>query len=82
MISTIVPIPTAPLGSSPLMINRKKRTCLKCDRLFDSLGPGNRFCRRCQQINARLPQYTEQQMQKQRGLKRHNGEIMDPLADQ
>ena len=36
-------------------MERKKRTCLKCGKLFDSAGPGNRICQRCQQINDRLP---------------------------
>ena len=60
---------------------RKKRMCLKCDRLVDSSGPGNRICRRCQQVNAKLPRFTEEQMQKQRGVKRHNGEIIEPILD-
>lgn len=60
---------------------RKQRTCLKCNRLFDSTGPGNRICRRCQQVNAKLPRFTEEQMQKQRGVKRHNGEIIEPILD-
>ena len=60
----------------------KKRTCLKCNRLFDSEGPGNRICRRCRQINDRLPKFTEEQLQMQRGAKRHNGELMDcPVAE-
>jgi hypothetical protein len=59
---------------------RKKRTCLKCDRLFDSAGPGNRICRRCQQINDRLP-VSEAQLQKQRGAKRRNGDPLEPRAD-
>ena len=59
----------------------KKRTCLKCNKPFDSKGPGNRICRPCQQINARLPYMTEAQMQKQRGVKRHNGDLIDPLTD-
>ena len=45
----------------------KQRTCLKCNRLFDSAGPANRICRRCLQINDRLPHLTENQLQKQRG---------------
>jgi hypothetical protein len=60
---------------------QKKRTCLKCNQLFDSTGPGNRICRRCQQINARLPRLSEEQLQKQRGVKRHNGEIIEPILD-
>lgn len=63
-------------------MSRKKRTCLKCQRLFDSRGPGNRICSRCQEINDRLPRFTEAQLQKQRGVKRHNDEIMDPVLDQ
>lgn len=56
----------------------KPRTCLKCGTLFDSVGPANRICRRCQKINARLPSFTAAQMQKQRGAKRHNGEEAEP----
>ena len=56
----------------------KPRTCLKCSQLFDSTGRANRICKRCQQINARLPRLTERQLQKQRGEKRHNGELLEP----
>ncbi len=59
----------------------KKRTCLKCNKLFDSTGPGNRICPRCRQSNDRLPPFTEAQMQKQRGAKRHNGELMDAVVN-
>jgi hypothetical protein len=62
-------------------MTRKKRTCLKCDKLFDSSGWGNRICRRCQRINDRLPRFTEAQLQKQRGVKRHNGEVMDDNSE-
>ena len=62
-------------------MEKKQRTCLKCSRPFNSTGPGNRICKRCQQLNARLPPFTEAQMQKQRGAKRHNGEIMEPVLD-
>ena len=58
-------------------MDEKQRTCLKCSRLFDSEGPSNRICPRCQKINDRLPRLTEKQLQKQRGVKRHNGELMD-----
>lgn len=54
----------------------KQRTCLKCGKLFDSAGPGNRICKRCTQINARIP-ITEEQLKKQRGVKRHNGWILE-----
>jgi hypothetical protein len=57
----------------------KQRTCLKCNKLFDSTGPGNRICRRCQQVNDRLP-ITEEQLQKQRGAKRRNGEPMNDAS--
>ncbi len=60
----------------------KQRTCLKCGTLFDSTGPGNRICKRCAQINARIP-ITEEQLQKQRGVKRRNGEVIsDPTFDE
>lgn len=65
-----------------LDMEMKKRTCLKCNRLFDSEGPGNRICKRCRQLNARLPPFTEAQMQQQRGVKRHNGELMDSFEDE
>jgi phage FluMu protein Com len=58
----------------------KQRACLKCNHLFDSAGPGNRICRRCQQINDRQP-ITETQLQKQRGAKRHNSVPTEPCAD-
>lgn len=57
----------------------KQRTCLKCGKVFDSSGPANRICKRCAQINARLP-ITEEQLQKQRGTKRRNGELMNDDA--
>jgi tRNA(Ile2) C34 agmatinyltransferase TiaS len=60
----------------------KERTCLKCGKSFASAGPGNRICKRCAQINARIP-ITEEQLQKQRGVKRRNGEIIgDLMADE
>lgn len=62
-------------------MQKKKRTCLKCSRLFDSAGPANRICPRCQRINDRLPRLTEAQLQKQRGVKRHNGELIEPCVE-
>jgi hypothetical protein len=60
----------------------KQRTCLKCRKLFDSAGPGNRICKRCAQINARV-RITEEQLRRQRGVKRHNGEIIgDPACQE
>ena len=56
----------------------RQRTCLKCDQLFDSAGPGNRICESCVRINARV-RVSEQQLQKQRGLKRRNGEVISDL---
>ncbi len=55
----------------------KQRTCLKCNKLFDSAGPANRICPACQRINARLPKLSEAQLQKQRGEKRRNGEPLE-----
>lgn len=31
--------------------HRKLRRCLRCDREFSSIGPGNRICRECQEKN-------------------------------
>lgn len=59
----------------------KQRTCLKCNQPFESDGPGNRICRPCGRINARIA-ITEEQLQKQRGVKRRNGDLMnEPLED-
>jgi tRNA(Ile2) C34 agmatinyltransferase TiaS len=60
-------------------MNAKQRTCLKCGRRFESTGPGNRICKRCTRINARIV-ITEEQLQKERGVKRRNGEVIsDPM---
>ena len=58
-------------------MEKKKRTCLKCNRPFDSEGPSNRICPSCRKINDRLI-ITEEQLQKQRGAKRHNGDLLEP----
>lgn len=57
----------------------KQRTCLKCGKLFDSAGPGNRICKRCAQVNARIP-ITEEELRRQRGVKRHNGDVINNLT--
>jgi len=62
-------------------MDTKQRTCLKCGKSFDSTGPGNRICKRCAPINARLF-LTEEQLQKQRGAKRHRGKVIGDLADE
>jgi tRNA(Ile2) C34 agmatinyltransferase TiaS len=60
----------------------QQRACLRCGKSFDSAGPGNRICKRCAQINARV-RITEEQLRRQRGVKRHNGEIIsDPACDE
>lgn len=53
----------------------KCRTCLKCGRWFDSIGPANRFCAPCRTKNARLD-LGERELQAQRGVKRHNGDVL------
>ncbi len=55
----------------------KPRTCLKCGRLFPSSGPGHRICPPCQRENARL-HLSEAELQRQRGAKRRNGELLPP----
>jgi hypothetical protein len=32
----------------------KKRLCLKCQKMFDSIGPGNRVCATCQNQNVSI----------------------------
>ena len=61
----------------------KQRVCLKCNKSFRSLGPGNRICRKCHRVNARLAMRPERVLQRERGRKYHNGESMDfdPLVD-
>ncbi|WP_442511617.1 RusA family crossover junction endodeoxyribonuclease [Novipirellula sp. SH528] len=45
------------------------RTCLRCNVVFESIGPGNRICPDCTFINNLLPNA----MPIMRGEKRHNG---------
>ena len=54
----------------------KQRRCLKCSDMFRSRGPGNRICRSCSKVNARLD-LSEAQLQRERGVKRHNGEVIE-----
>ena len=63
----------------PARVRAKQRTCLKCGALFDSAGPANRICNPCDSINAAI-RVTEDQLRKQRGVKRHNGDVMQPHA--
>ena len=56
-------------------MDTKPRTCLRCGKAFDSTGPGNRICPKCAKNNARIS-ITEEQLQKQRGAKRRNGELL------
>jgi tRNA(Ile2) C34 agmatinyltransferase TiaS len=58
----------------------KQRSCLKCGKSFESAGPGNRICTRCAQINSRIS-ISEAELQKQRGVKRRNGDVLSDLAD-
>lgn len=57
----------------------KPRTCLKCNKLFHSGGPGNRICPPCSRDNARL-RLSEPEVQRQRGAKRRNGEALSPAG--
>lgn len=59
----------------------RRRTCLRCNKLFDSAHAGNRICQRCRQINHRI-RITEEELQKQRGVKRHNGIVISNLEDE
>jgi len=62
--------------SPPLQLVRE-RACLKCNQSFRSRGPHNRICPDCHRINAKLGQIPDRVLQKERGQKFHNGELMD-----
>lgn len=55
----------------------RMRVCLKCLRVFLSLGPANRICHACQRENAKLYRhYPEWVLAGERGRKYHNGEVL------
>lgn len=61
----------------------KQRVCLKCDQPFRSFGPGNRICSRCRRVNRRLLMRPERLIERERGRKYHNGELLGgDLEDQ
>ncbi|CAN5265659.1 hypothetical protein BH11PLA2_BH11PLA2_36980 [soil metagenome] len=60
-----------PVVNSPA----KPRKCLKCDKTFDSSGPANRICPKCQQVNARIA-LSDEELEAQRGRKFCNGELL------
>lgn len=35
-----------------IKVERKRRRCLVCGEKFDSLGPGNRICKKCKSKQA------------------------------
>lgn len=53
----------------------RPRNCLKCGKAFDSEGPWNRICSPCGAANDRLG-LGEKDLVRQRGVKRHNGELL------
>ena len=55
----------------------KQRVCLKCDKSFQSIGPGNRICAKCRRANKWLLLRPESLVQRERGRKYHNGELLD-----
>ncbi len=63
-----------PCESLPIPVARK-RSCLKCDKAFDSDGPANRICPKCQRGNARIA-ISEGELEAQRGRKFCNGELL------
>ncbi len=52
-----------------------RRYCLRCNALFKSSGAGNRICRGCAKVNAKL-RISEAQLAYERGDKRLNGESL------
>lgn len=57
----------APIGQAGF------RTCLRCNKEFDSTGPGNRICAKCSAANS----FLSKGIPIMRGRKYHNGEVMD-----
>lgn len=57
-----------------------RRVCLRCNQKFLSRGPGNRICPDCTRINNRLD-VPESILALQRGVKRHNGEVIEGCDD-
>jgi hypothetical protein len=52
------------------------RKCLKCSVTFPSKNAANRICKKCSQINASM-RVSEEQLARERGAKRHNGNLID-----
>ena len=65
------------MGAIFLMPRVANRLCLKCDKAFLSQGPANRICPQCQKVNAKYANLPEALLQKERGLKRRNGEVRE-----
>ncbi len=58
-----------------------ERVCLKCNKKFLSQGPGNRICKPCARLNAYFGPIPEVLLAKERGAKRHNGELIISVDD-
>ncbi|CAN5469779.1 hypothetical protein BH11PLA2_BH11PLA2_21090 [soil metagenome] len=69
------PSEPAPVVDSPV----KPRKCLKCDKTFDSSGPANRICPKCQRTNARIVM-SDGELDAQRGRKFCNGEVLRTVS--
>lgn len=41
------------LGLPPVLLNKKLRTCLRCDRHFPSIGVDHRICKNCEHKDER-----------------------------
>jgi len=53
-----------------------QRKCLKCSNMFQSTSAANRICKACSKINSGL-YLTENQIARERGEKRLNGNLLD-----
>jgi Holliday junction resolvase RusA-like endonuclease len=70
----VKPFDPAPPEPEPVINSpAKPRKCLKCDTTFDSSGPANRICPKCQRVNARIA-ISDEELDAQRGRKFCNGE--------
>jgi len=47
----------------------KQRRCLKCREWFDSTGPGNRICRKCNYQNSQIVDRSETQSTPSRAVR-------------
>lgn len=58
-------------------LKKATRTCLRCNKSFNSTGPGNRICGHCSAYSKTTASYGPVT----RGEKRHRGEVISYAKD-